>query len=123
MQNKSLHSLPSGFLIINKPSGPTSHDIIDKLRQITKIKKIGHAGTLDPIASGILIVAVGRAATKQISKFVKLDKEYIATLSLGAATDTYDRTGHITKTLNMTNQEKPKKKDGKTKSKGHKKSK
>lgn len=83
----------SGFLLINKPSGPTSHDIIDQLRRVTGIKKIGHAGTLDPFASGLLIVAVGREATREIGKFVKLDKEYIAMLYLGATTDTYDRTG------------------------------
>jgi tRNA pseudouridine55 synthase len=87
----------SGFLLINKPSGPTSHDIINKLRAITGIKKIGHAGTLDPFASGLLICAVGREATREIDKFVKLDKEYIATLHLGAVTDTYDRTGKVVK--------------------------
>lgn len=81
------------FLLINKISGPTSHDIIDKLRQITGVQKIGHAGTLDPFASGLLIVAIGRESTRQISKFVKLDKEYLATLKLGAVSDTYDRTG------------------------------
>jgi len=85
----------SGFLLINKPVGPTSHDIIDKLRRITSIKKIGHAGTLDPFASGLLIVAVGRQATKKISQYVKLDKEYVALLKLGAKTDTQDRTGKI----------------------------
>lgn len=85
----------SGFILINKPSGPTSHDIIDELRKITGIRKIGHAGTLDPFASGLLIVAVGREATRKISKFVKLDKTYIAKLHLGAISDTYDRTGKI----------------------------
>jgi len=84
-----------GFILINKPVGPTSHDIIDKLRRITGIKKIGHAGTLDPFASGLMIVAIGRAATKQLQKFVKLDKEYTAVLYLGADTDTYDKTGRI----------------------------
>ncbi|MFH0891797.1 MAG: tRNA pseudouridine(55) synthase TruB [Candidatus Falkowbacteria bacterium] len=85
----------SGFLIINKPAGPTSHDMIDKLRRLTGIKKIGHAGTLDPFARGVLIVAVGRRATREISRFVKSDKEYIATLRLGATTDTYDLTGRV----------------------------
>ncbi len=87
--------IQSGFLLINKPSGPTSHDIVDQLRKITGIKKIGHAGTLDPFAEGLLILAVEREATKKISKFVKLDKEYIATLKLGATSDTYDRTGKV----------------------------
>jgi len=86
-------NLTPGFIIVNKPSGPTSHDIINKLRRITGIKKIGHAGTLDPFASGLLIVAIGREATKNINEFVKLDKEYSATLRLGATSDTYDRTG------------------------------
>ncbi len=85
----------SGFVLINKIVGPTSHDVIDQLRKITGIKKIGHAGTLDPFASGLLIVAIGRAATKEISKYVKLDKEYIADIHLGAKSDTYDRTGII----------------------------
>lgn len=83
----------TGFILINKPSGPTSHDIIYKMRKITGIKRIGHAGTLDPFASGLLIVAVGREATREINKFVKLNKKYIATLHLGATTDTYDREG------------------------------
>ena len=86
-----------GFLLINKPVGPTSHDMVDKLRKITKIKKIGHAGTLDPFADGLLIMAVGRQATKCINEFVKLDKRYVATLKLGAETDTYDSEGKITK--------------------------
>ncbi len=83
----------TGFLLVNKPSGPTSHDIIDKLRRITGIKKIGHAGTLDPFASGLLIVAVEREATREINKFVKLDKVYTAELKLGAISDTHDREG------------------------------
>lgn len=84
-----------GFLLINKPSGPTSHDIIYQLRRLTGIKKIGHAGTLDPFASGLLIVAVEREFTKQIDNFVKMDKTYIADLKLGATSDTLDRTGKI----------------------------
>ncbi len=86
----------SGFIIINKPVGPTSHDIVNQLRKITGIKKIGHAGTLDPFASGVLVLAIGREATKQIDKIVQTEKEYKADLYLGAVTDTYDRTGKIT---------------------------
>jgi tRNA pseudouridine55 synthase len=85
----------SGFILINKPKGPTSHAMINKLRKITGIKKIGHAGTLDPFASGLLIVAIGREATKKINQFVKLNKEYVADVRLGATSDTYDRTGKI----------------------------
>lgn len=94
-----MSNINSGFLIINKPSGPTSHDIIDELRNITGIKKIGHAGTLDPLASGVLIMAIGQEATKKISQFVKLDKKYVATLHLGTVSDTHDRMG-IIKELN-----------------------
>jgi len=94
----------SGFLLINKPSGPTSHDIIGILRKITGIKKIGHAGTLDPFASGLLIVGVGREATKNLDKFLKSDKSYVATLKFGVVSDTYDRTGQI-KLTDQTNNE------------------
>jgi len=87
----------SGFLLINKPTGPTSHDIIDGLRKITGVKKIGHAGTLDPFACGLLIVGVGREATREISKFVGMDKWYVATLKLGYTSDTFDRDGEIQK--------------------------
>ncbi|HPA25785.1 MAG TPA: tRNA pseudouridine(55) synthase TruB [bacterium] len=85
----------SNFLLINKPSGPTSHDVIDQLRKITGLKKIGHAGTLDPFAQGLLLIAIGRESTREISRFVGLDKEYIATLKLGAVSDTYDLQGQI----------------------------
>jgi tRNA pseudouridine55 synthase len=85
----------SGFLLINKPSGPTSHDIIDRLRRITGVRKIGHAGTLDPFASGLLIVAVERQATKELGRFVKMDKEYLAEIRFGCTSDTQDRTGKI----------------------------
>ena len=84
------------FILINKPVGPTSHDMINKLRRITGIKKIGHAGTLDPFAEGLLLVAIGRESTREISKFVGMDKKYLATLKLGATSDTQDRTGSIT---------------------------
>lgn len=89
-------ALPAGFILINKPVGPTSHDIIYKLRAITGIKKIGHAGTLDPFASGLLIVAIGRSATRDINQYVKLSKEYEALIYLGKTTDSYDLTGKET---------------------------
>jgi tRNA pseudouridine55 synthase len=78
------------FLLIDKPAGITSHDVIDRLRKITGERTIGHAGTLDPFATGLLIVAVGRDATKELQKFVGLDKEYVADIVLGATTDTLD---------------------------------
>lgn len=83
-----------GFILINKNTGISSHSVVNKLRRITGIRKIGHAGTLDPLASGLMILAIGREATKKIDQYVKLDKEYIATLHLGAETDTYDREGN-----------------------------
>lgn len=83
------------ILLINKSSGPTSHDIVDEIRKITGEKRVGHTGTLDPFAEGLLIVLVGREATKRQNDFLKLDKEYVATLRLGAESDTGDLTGKI----------------------------
>ena len=71
--------------------------MIYKLRKITGIKKIGHAGTLDPLASGVLMCAIGREATRQIDNYVKKDKKYIAEIFLGASTDTYDAEGKVIK--------------------------
>ena len=85
----------SGFLLIDKPAGITSHDVVDKLRRITGIKKIGHAGTLDPFATGLLILAVQREATKQISNFVGMDKVYEATFVIGATTETLDSESEV----------------------------
>ncbi len=82
-----------GFLLIDKPAGITSHDVVDKLRRITGIKKIGHAGTLDPFATGLLLMAIGREATREISGFVGLDKVYEAEFVLGATTETLDSEG------------------------------
>jgi len=84
-----------GFLLINKPAGLTSHDVIDELRKITGIKKIGHSGILDPLATGLLVVGVGREATKKLSDFLKMDKEYVAKIRLGAVSETLDKQGPI----------------------------
>ncbi|MDD4901658.1 MAG: tRNA pseudouridine(55) synthase TruB [Patescibacteria group bacterium] len=84
-----------GFILIDKPAGPTSFGVIARLRRITGIKKIGHAGTLDPAASGLLLCAIGRSATREIGRFVKKDKKYEALIRLGITTDTYDREGKI----------------------------
>jgi len=88
----------SGFLLIDKPKTWTSFDVVAKLRNITSIKKIGHAGTLDPIATGLLIVAVGQEATRQISQYVKMDKTYVAKAKFGETSDTYDAEGQIAET-------------------------
>ena len=86
----------NGFLLIDKPEGPTSHDIIDAVRRKTGEQRVGHAGTLDPFASGLLIVGVGREATREMQKLVGLDKTYEAVFVLGASSDTDDKTGKIT---------------------------
>ncbi len=91
------------FILINKPAGPTSHDIINQLRKITGIKTIGHAGTLDPFAEGLLLVGIQRPFTKQLGRLAKLNKTYLATLQLGAIADTYDLTGQITQLPNHPN--------------------
>jgi len=85
----------SGVLPINKPSGVTSHDVIQRLRQILNIKRIGHTGTLDPSASGVLLACVGKA-TKVVQFLTEYDKEYEAVIKLGITTDTYDGDGEIT---------------------------
>ncbi|MCD6284250.1 tRNA pseudouridine(55) synthase TruB [bacterium] len=85
----------TGFILINKPSGITSHNVVDYLRKITGIKKIGHSGTLDPLATGLLILGIGRGATKLLYKFLNEKKEYIAKIRLGATSTTYDREGEI----------------------------
>ena len=87
--------MKSGFILIDKKSGITSHDVVDELRKITKVRKIGHAGTLDPIATGLLILGIERKATKKLSNFQELDKEYIAKVKLGALSDTFDKEGKI----------------------------
>lgn len=87
--------MDSGFILIDKPLNISSHGVVNRLRHISGVKKIGHAGTLDPQATGLMILAVERAATKKISQFVKLSKEYEAEIHLGVITDTYDREGKV----------------------------
>ncbi len=82
---------------VYKPVGPTSNDILEDIRRRTGIKKVGHAGTLDPLASGVLIVAIGRDATKRLSAEVAKEKEYLATIRLGEESTTDDAEGEKTK--------------------------
>ncbi len=89
--------IPFGFLNIYKPKGLTSHDVVAKLRKVLKIKQVGHTGTLDPFATGVLPIAVGKA-TKLI-EYLDDDKEYIATVQFGKTTDTYDLEGEVTETF------------------------
>lgn len=85
-----------GILLVNKPAGMTSHDVVMRVRKALKTKKVGHCGTLDPDATGVLVICVNKA-TKAIQFLTADHKEYIATLSLGKATDTYDASGKIIK--------------------------
>lgn len=87
----------NGILVFDKPEGYTSHDIVAKLRGITKQKRIGHGGTLDPMATGVLPVFFG-SATKACEYSVSTKKEYIASFRLGISTDTQDITGNVLKT-------------------------
>jgi len=82
-----------GFILIDKPAGITSFDVVAKLRRLTGVKRIGHAGTLDPFATGLLIVGVGREATREMQKLVGLDKTYEATFVLGRSSTTDDVEG------------------------------
>ncbi len=83
-----------GFINVYKPKGMTSHDVVAKLRRVTGVKQIGHTGTLDPFAEGVLPICIGKAT--RLIEFLKDDKEYIATVQFGANTDTYDLEGVIT---------------------------
>ncbi len=90
-----------GILLINKPKGKTSFYLIKVLRAITKIKKIGHAGTLDPFATGVMVLLVGKTYTKRSNEFLTQDKRYKATVELGFETDSYDRDGVKTEVSNQ----------------------
>ena len=90
-------SEPSGLLILNKPLGITSHDCVYKVRRLYSTKRVGHTGTLDPLATGVLVMLVGRAA--KAAEYLSADtKGYVATLRLGITTDTEDITGKILST-------------------------
>ena len=86
--------MPDGILIVDKPAGWTSMDVCAKIRGILREKRVGHAGTLDPMATGVLPVFVGRA-TKAVSFAESGEKEYLAALRLGLVTDTQDITGEV----------------------------
>jgi len=86
---------PSGILLVDKPQGITSHDVVARARRALNTRKIGHAGTLDPMATGLLILGVG-PATRLLTFIVGLDKTYEATIRLGVATDSDDADGEVT---------------------------
>jgi tRNA pseudouridine55 synthase len=87
-----------GALLIDKPSGPTSHDVVDEIRREFGIKKVGHCGTLDPNATGLLIIVLGRG-TKLSERLMADDKVYEGTVKFGEATDSYDADGELTGSL------------------------
>ena len=84
----------NGIVIVDKPSGWTSQDVVSKLRGVFKTRRIGHGGTLDPMATGVLPVFVGRA-TRGVEFFEHAEKTYEAVLQLGITTDTEDTTGTV----------------------------
>lgn len=86
-----------GILLIDKPSGMTSHDVVDQVRRKLRMKRIGHAGTLDPMATGLLIILVGKA-TKLSQFLTSMDKSYSGTIKLGESTNTQDADGEIATT-------------------------
>lgn len=87
-----------GAILIDKPAGPTSHDVVDAIRRKFGIKKVGHCGTLDPNATGLLIIVLGRG-TKLSERLMGDDKVYEGTMKFGEATDSYDCDGELTASL------------------------
>jgi len=87
-----------GAILIDKPSGPTSHDVVDAIRRRFGIKKVGHCGTLDPNATGLLVIVLGRG-TKLSEKLMSDDKVYEGTIKFGEATDSYDADGELIASL------------------------
>ena len=87
-----------GAILVDKPAGPTSHDVVDAIRRKFQIKKVGHCGTLDPNATGLLIIVLGRG-TKLSERLMGDDKVYEGTVKFGEATDSYDCDGEITGSL------------------------
>src|ERR1700689_5962741 len=91
-----------GAILVDKPAGPTSHDVVDAIRRKFGIKKVGHCGTLDPNATGLLIIVLGRG-TKLSERLMGDDKVYEGTIKFGESTDSYDADGEIleTKTVRL----------------------
>ncbi len=90
-------SAPEGVLIVDKPTGWTSHDVVARVRRLAGTRRVGHAGTLDPMATGVLVLGIGRG-TKLLTFLVGCDKGYAATIRLGAATVTDDAEGEVVST-------------------------
>jgi len=90
-------SVPSGLVIVDKPGGMTSHDVVARIRRLAGTRRVGHAGTLDPMATGVLVVGVEKA-TRLLGYLTLTEKEYAATIRLGQSTSTDDAEGDITST-------------------------
>jgi tRNA pseudouridine55 synthase len=93
----TLSTEPEGILVVDKPQGITSHDVVDKIRRLYQTRRVGHAGTLDPMATGLLIMLVGKA-TKASQYLMSQEKEYLGEATLGVTTDSQDADGEITET-------------------------
>src|SRR5437763_11726312 len=89
--------MTAGLVIVDKPSGWTSHDVVARLRRLAGTRRVGHAGTLDPMATGVLVVGVGRA-TRLLGHLAAHDKDYDATIKLGSTTTTDDAEGEVLST-------------------------
>ncbi len=99
MKNESTDPiLREGILLVDKPRGKTSFSLVAALRRKTGIRKIGHAGTLDPFATGVMVMLIGKNFTRQSDQFLCEDKEYQCKVQLGTTTDTYDCEGAVTAT-------------------------
>ena len=90
----------NGILVVDKPAGCTSHDVVQRVRKALRQRSVGHAGTLDPLATGVLVVAVGEG-TKLVSHLQSDDKRYQVTIALGAETDSHDADGEVTETADV----------------------
>lgn len=94
MNNVQTDATIDGVLLVDKPIGPTSHDLVNRIRRHFAIPKVGHGGTLDPMASGLMILLLGRA-TKISERFLGSDKTYVGSMTLGQETDSLDATGEV----------------------------
>ena len=91
-------TLPPGIVVVDKPAGMTSHDVVSRCRRIFGTRKVGHAGTLDPMATGVLVIGIERA-TKILGLLTATDKTYIATIRLRQTTSTEDAEGEVLQTV------------------------
>ena len=91
-----MHGIAEGIIAVWKPGGISSHDVINRVRRASGIRVVGHAGTLDPLARGVLVVGVGRTATRNLATEVKKEKEYVTVVRLGITSSTDDEEGEKT---------------------------